>query len=66
MSATLTDGTECTADLLVGADGIHSSVRRHAVSATRRGRMLTGQGCWRAVLPRPPEIDGAHVFVGGR
>ena len=26
---------------------------------------FTGQGCWRAVVPRPPEIDGAHVFVGG-
>jgi len=25
---------------------------------------LTGQGCWRAVMPRPPEIDSAFVFVG--
>ena len=35
VSATLTDGSECTADLLVGADGIHSSRAGHAVSATR-------------------------------
>ena len=63
VSATLTDGTECTADLLVGADGIHSSVRAMLFPDAPRP-MLTGQGCWRAVLPRPPQIDGAHVFVG--
>ena len=63
VSATLTDGTECTADLLVSADGIHSSVRAMLFPDAPRP-MLTGQGCWRAVLPRAPQIDGAHVFVG--
>jgi 2-polyprenyl-6-methoxyphenol hydroxylase-like FAD-dependent oxidoreductase len=63
VSATLTDGTQCTADLIVGADGIHSSVRR-MLFPQAPVPVLTGQGCWRAVLPRPPEIDGAVVFVG--
>jgi 2-polyprenyl-6-methoxyphenol hydroxylase-like FAD-dependent oxidoreductase len=26
--------------------------------------VLTGQGCWRAVVPRPPELDGATVYLG--
>jgi 2-polyprenyl-6-methoxyphenol hydroxylase-like FAD-dependent oxidoreductase len=63
VSATLTDGTQCTADLLVGADGIHSSVRRMLFPLAPIP-VLTGQGCWRAVMPRLPEIDGALVFVG--
>jgi 2-polyprenyl-6-methoxyphenol hydroxylase-like FAD-dependent oxidoreductase len=63
VSATLIDGSECTADLVVGADGIHSCVRA-MLFPEAPAPALTGQGCWRAVLPRPPEIEGAHVFVG--
>jgi len=63
MSATLSDGSRCIADLIVGADGIHSAVRGMLFPQAPKPA-LTGQGCWRAVLPRPPEIDGAVVFVG--
>jgi 2-polyprenyl-6-methoxyphenol hydroxylase-like FAD-dependent oxidoreductase len=63
VSATLTDGSESTADLVVGADGIHSCVRA-MLFPDAPPPALTGQGCWRAVLPRPPEIEGANVFVG--
>lgn len=31
MSVTFSDGTTVTADLVIGADGIHSAVRRHYV-----------------------------------
>jgi 2-polyprenyl-6-methoxyphenol hydroxylase-like FAD-dependent oxidoreductase len=63
VSATLTDGSECAADLVVGADGIHSCVRAMLFPDVP-APALTEQGCWRAVLPRPPEIEGANVFVG--
>lgn len=63
VSATLTDGSECSADLVVGADGIHSCVRA-MLFPDAPAPALTGQGCWRAVLLRPPEIEGANVFVG--
>ena len=63
VSATLTDGSECAADLVIGADGIHSGVRT-MLFPDAPVPALTGQGCWRAVVPRPPEIDSAHVFVG--
>lgn len=34
MSITFDDGTMATADLVIGADGIHSSVRSHYVVCT--------------------------------
>jgi 2-polyprenyl-6-methoxyphenol hydroxylase-like FAD-dependent oxidoreductase len=63
VAATLSDRSECIADLIVGADGIHSGVRG-LMFPDAPAPALTGQGCWRAVLPRPPEIEGAYVFVG--
>jgi 2-polyprenyl-6-methoxyphenol hydroxylase-like FAD-dependent oxidoreductase len=50
-------------EVLIGADGIHSSVRA-MLFPDAPAPALTGQGCWRAVLLRPPEIEGANVFVG--
>lgn len=34
MSVTFADGTTVTTDLVIGADGIHSAVRRHYVVST--------------------------------
>ncbi len=64
VAVTLTDGTTSTYDLLVGADGIHSRVRDILVPDAAKP-VFTGQGCWRAVVPRPAEIDCGHVYVGG-
>jgi 2-polyprenyl-6-methoxyphenol hydroxylase-like FAD-dependent oxidoreductase len=64
VAATLTDGTQFNADLVVGADGIHSRMRQMLFPAAPKP-VLTGQGCWRAVVPRPPELDCAEVYVGG-
>lgn len=64
VSATLTDGTEFKADLVVGADGIHSRMRGMLFPNAPKP-VLTGQGCWRAVVPRPDAIDCAEVYVGG-
>ena len=59
----LANGASCTADLVIGADGLHSRVRPalNPVSAPR----FTGQVAWRATVPNvldlPPE---AQVFMG--
>ena len=58
------DGTRGRYDLVIGADGIHSLARRLAFPGAP-APTFTGQGCWRAVLPRPAEIDRARVYVGG-
>jgi 2-polyprenyl-6-methoxyphenol hydroxylase-like FAD-dependent oxidoreductase len=60
-----TDGTRCQYDLVVGADGIYSRVRELIFPQAPRPA-FTGQGCWRAVIARPPEIDRSVIFVGGR
>ena len=52
-------------DLVVGADGIHSRLRDMLFPDAPKPA-FTGQGCWRAVVPRPAAVDCAHVYVGGR
>jgi 2-polyprenyl-6-methoxyphenol hydroxylase-like FAD-dependent oxidoreductase len=59
-----TDGSGGRYDLVVGADGVHSRLRELAFPGAP-GPAFTGQGCWRAVVPRPPDLDGGRVFVGG-
>ncbi|KAH8911616.1 FAD/NAD(P)-binding domain-containing protein [Coniochaeta sp. PMI_546] len=45
MSVTFSDGTTVTADLVIGADGIHSAVRRHYVNDNARyGDMVVYRG----------------------
>ena len=62
----LTDGNEYSGDLLIGADGIHSSIREqmHGPSAAR----FTGHLAWRAVVPmanlRHPPPPTACVWTG--
>ncbi|WP_414222390.1 FAD-dependent oxidoreductase [Cupriavidus necator] len=59
-----TDGTDGRFDLLIGADGLFSRIRKlafpHAPAPT-----YTGQSAWRVRLPRAPEIDRRHFFLGG-
>lgn len=57
------DGRKGAYDLVVGADGLGSKVRQ-SVFPEAATPEFTGQGCWRAVVPRPPEIDRAHMFLG--
>ncbi len=53
-AATFADGAEFEADLIVGADGIHSAIRRSLFGD--EAARFTGNMCWRAVVPfdRPP------------
>lgn len=64
VEATLSDGRRARYDLVVGADGIFSSVRRMAFPEAPPPR-FTGQGCWRVVAPRPPAVDRSELYLGG-
>lgn len=72
---TLDTGEALRADLVVGADGIHSVVRRHVVGPPEP--FFTGQVAWRALVDVPQEpvariwmAPGRHVVTyplpGGR
>jgi 2-polyprenyl-6-methoxyphenol hydroxylase-like FAD-dependent oxidoreductase len=58
------DGSQSAYDLVVGADGINSRIRA-MLFPDAPSPAFTGQGCWRAVAQRPPDIDVTHLFLGG-
>ena len=57
------DGSAGSYDLVVGADGIRSSVR--AMLGIPATPQPTGMSIWRVVAGRPPEMDCAEVYYGG-
>jgi 2-polyprenyl-6-methoxyphenol hydroxylase-like FAD-dependent oxidoreductase len=61
------DGTDDEYDLVVGADGIHSHVRKLVFGDTPTPR-FTGEMVWRCNVPRLEEIDCVSIFttVGAR
>jgi 2-polyprenyl-6-methoxyphenol hydroxylase-like FAD-dependent oxidoreductase len=61
--ASFTDGTQSRFDLVVGADGIRSAVRRMTFTDAPEPE-FRGQAVWRAVLDRPPELTRYHLFYG--
>jgi 2-polyprenyl-6-methoxyphenol hydroxylase-like FAD-dependent oxidoreductase len=58
----LADGTSHSYDLVVGAYGVSSWVR--GLLFADGGARFERTGCWRAVLPRPAEVDAEYVFEG--
>lgn len=58
-----TDGRRGRYDLVIGADGLYSKVRE-AVFPDAPAPRYVGQAVWRAVLPRPAEINTATMWVG--
>jgi 2-polyprenyl-6-methoxyphenol hydroxylase-like FAD-dependent oxidoreductase len=56
-----TDGSRGRYDLVVGADGVHSAVRK-LIMPECPGPMFTGQGSWRAVVPRTRE--NSTIYMG--
>jgi salicylate hydroxylase len=59
----LAQGAEMEADLVIGADGLHSVVR-HALNGPA-APFFTGQVAWRAVVPAPPgRGPEARVHMG--
>lgn len=58
----LTDGSELTADLVIGADGIHSWVRSQ-ISPSMKPQ-YTGFGIWRSVHQRAPDLNQKIMLMG--
>lgn len=63
VNVSFTDGRRERYDLVVGADGLNSKVREALFPGAPRPR-YSGQGVWRAVVPRPPEIETATMWIG--
>jgi 2-polyprenyl-6-methoxyphenol hydroxylase-like FAD-dependent oxidoreductase len=61
--ASLTDGTAQGYDLVIGADGINSTVRAALFPDAPKPR-YTGQVCWRAIAPRPASLQRAAMYIG--
>ena len=57
------DGTHDSYDLVVGADGIRSSVR--SLLGITTGPRPSGMSIWRVVADRPAEMDCAELYYGG-
>lgn len=58
-----TDGTNGRYPLVVGADGIASTIRGFMFPDAPKPR-YTGQGCWRAVLQKPKDMETPCTFMG--
>jgi 2-polyprenyl-6-methoxyphenol hydroxylase-like FAD-dependent oxidoreductase len=63
VQAQLSDGTEDTVELVVGADGIRSSLRRRLFGSDC-DPVSTDQACWRMLASRPKELSYGAVYLG--
>lgn len=60
---TFSDGTTGSYDLVVGADGIQSQVRRSFFGNAHKPQYL-GQSVWRAVVKRPANAEHGYWYYG--
>ncbi|WP_417537448.1 FAD-dependent oxidoreductase [Marinomonas sp.] len=60
---TFTDGSTHDYDLVVGADGVHSKLRKEFFPEVPDPEYI-GQGVWRAIMPRPAEINRVTMWMG--
>lgn len=60
-----TDGESRRYDLVIGADGLYSTLREKVFPDAPKPR-YTGQAVWRAVLPRPPEVKTVMMWLGAK
>jgi len=63
VDVTFTDGQRRRYDLAIGADGMYSKTREALFPDAPKPR-YSGQAVWRAVLPRPPEVKTAMMWMG--
>jgi 2-polyprenyl-6-methoxyphenol hydroxylase-like FAD-dependent oxidoreductase len=59
------DGSRGRYDLVIGADGLYSKVRETLFPDAPKPR-YSGQGVWRAVLPRMEDVKGTMMWLGPR
>jgi 2-polyprenyl-6-methoxyphenol hydroxylase-like FAD-dependent oxidoreductase len=59
------DGTSGRYDLVIGADGLYSKVRETLFPDAPRPQ-YSGQGVWRAVLPRFEGVNGTMMWMGAK
>ena len=60
VDVTLSDGSTGRYDLLIGADGLHSDIRKQLGIEVEPER--TGMGIWRAFVPRPKEVTQTDLY----
>ena len=63
VAVTFTDGTSGNFDVVVGADGVRSTVRR-MIFGDRIEPQFTGHGVWRFTTARPPELTYHALYLG--
>jgi 2-polyprenyl-6-methoxyphenol hydroxylase-like FAD-dependent oxidoreductase len=63
VDVSFTDGQRRRYDLVIGADGLYSKTRQ-TVFPSAPTPQYSGQAVWRAVLPRPPEIETITMWLG--
>lgn len=63
VTVTFTNGSTGQYDLMVGADGINSKVRKLLFGDVFKPR-YTGQSVWRYAFDRIPELDNALMYFG--
>lgn len=65
VEVSFTDGSHQRYDLVIGADGLYSKVRA-TVFPQAPAPQYSGQAVWRAVVPRPADIDTCVMWMGPR
>src|SRR5947207_9910247 len=60
----LSDGRTGTYDLVVGFDGINSTLRRYVTDSPDAGPRYLDSATWRVSAPRAPEIRCGTLFMG--
>lgn len=63
VDVTLSDGSTARYDLVVGCDGIRSSVR--SLVGVELESTPVGMGIWRAFTPRPASVTRTDLYYGG-
>lgn len=64
VEVTFTDGRSERYDLVIGADGVFSTVRAMILPDAPQPA-FTGQACWRLLAERPAGFDSSQFYMGG-